>query len=191
MLAGMLPSVDVLPGVLSGTALSSCRPGGVCFSLKWGAGAPPVSEYTAIVCRPFAQRDVWLAGRTGAAEAARPVPPSLRNADGRNSEPTLSESLKHRSLDHPTTRHSSTASPNSTSQTSLPSATGTRAGAPAYTPARDDGLREQSCSTASPRQPARAEPSHLCETSRCVHYRLRRHGIRVPPPERSEGWDTT
>src|SRR4029077_5554613 len=43
---------------------------------------------------------------------------------------------------------------------------GIRADARAYTPARDGGLRETACSTAFPGQPAKAEPSRLCEPSR-------------------------
>src|SRR5207253_9353864 len=37
---------------------------------------------------------------------------------------------------------------------------------PFIEPARDGGLREQACSTAFPGQPAKAEPSRLCDTSR-------------------------
>src|SRR6267378_4386390 len=64
------------------------------------------------------------------------------------------------------TRTLSTAFPNSRSRTPPPSATGIRADARAYTPARDGGLREKACSTAFPGQPAKAEPSRPCETSR-------------------------
>ena len=65
----MLPSIDSLPGVFSGIAPASRRPPGILLSLKWEL-ALPVSEYTAIVCRPFAQRVAWLGGRSRAASAA-------------------------------------------------------------------------------------------------------------------------
>src|ERR1700688_5039668 len=78
----------------------------------------------------------------------------------------LARFLKTRSRGRLTTRTLSTAFPNSRSRTSPRSATGIRADARAYTPARDGGLREKACSTAFPHQPAKAEPSRLCETSR-------------------------
>src|SRR6266851_3678620 len=68
--------------------------------------------------------------------------------------------------DHQATRTLSTAFPNSRARTSPGSATGIRTDAPAYIPARDGGLREKACSTAFPRQPAKADPSRLSETSR-------------------------
>src|SRR5271167_444082 len=77
----------------------------------------------------------------------------------------LERFLKNRRRGGQTTRTLSTAFPNSRSRTPPPSATGIRADARAYTPARDGGLREKACSTAFPRQPAKAEPSRLCETS--------------------------
>src|SRR3989454_3790526 len=58
------------------------------------------------------------------------------------------------------------AFPNSRSRTPPLSATGIRADARAYTPTRDGGLREKACSTAFAGQPAKAEPTRLCETSR-------------------------
>ena len=64
-----------------------------------------------------------------------------------------------------TTRTPSTAFPNSRSRTPPHWATGIRADAPAYTPARG-GLRGKACSTAFPGPPARAEPSRLYETYR-------------------------
>src|SRR3989441_9871960 len=78
----------------------------------------------------------------------------------------LERFLKNRSRGRQATRTLSTAFPNSRSRTPPGSATGIRADAPAYTPARDGGLREKACSTAFPGQPAKAEPSRLCETSR-------------------------
>ena len=75
-------------------------------------------------------------------------PPSQRGACA------LERCLKNRS-----TRTPSTAFPNSRSRTPPRSATGIRADARAYTPARDGGLRGKACSTASPGQPAKAEPS--------------------------------
>ena len=78
----------------------------------------------------------------------------------------LERFLKNRSRGRPPPRTLSTASPNSRSPTPPRSATGFRADAPAYTPARGGGLREKTCSTAFPGQPAKAEPSRLCETSR-------------------------
>src|SRR5437588_630699 len=54
---------------------------------------------------------------------------------------------------------------NSRFRTPPGSATGIRADAQAYTLARDGGLREKACSRAFPGQPARAEPSRLCESS--------------------------
>src|SRR5437870_10169909 len=74
--------------------------------------------------------------------------------------------LKNRSRGRQATRTLSTAFPNSRSRTSPRSATGIRADARAYKPARDGGLREKACSTAFPGQPAKAEPNRLCETSR-------------------------
>src|SRR5437870_986052 len=74
--------------------------------------------------------------------------------------------LKNRSRGRQATRTLSTAFPNSRFRTPPRSATGIRADARAYTPARDGGLREKACSTAFPGQPAKAEPSRLCETSR-------------------------
>src|SRR5205085_7975641 len=66
----------------------------------------------------------------------------------------------------------STASPNSTSLPSLLPAREIQADARAYTPVRDGGLREKSCSTTFPAQPAKAEPSRLCETlPRGPHHR--------------------
>ncbi len=80
--------------------------------------------------------------------------------------------LKNRSRGRQATRTLSTAFPNSRSCTSPRSAMGIRADARAYTPARDGGLREKACSTAFPRQPAKAKPSRLCEISRrAPHYR--------------------
>ena len=76
--------------------------------------------------------------------------------------------LKIRSRGREATRILSTAFPNSRSRRPPRSATGIRADARAYTPARDGGLREKACSTAFPGQPAKAEPSRLCETSRCA-----------------------
>lgn len=58
----LLPSIDLLPGIFSGMAPASCRPPGIFISLKWEL-ALPVSEYTAIVCRPFAQCDSPLKPR--------------------------------------------------------------------------------------------------------------------------------
>jgi hypothetical protein len=68
MFAVLLPSIDLLPGVFSGMALFRAGPRGDLISLKWKL-ALPVSEYTAIVCRPFAQCDAWVAGRTCIAES--------------------------------------------------------------------------------------------------------------------------
>jgi hypothetical protein len=58
----LLPSIDLLPDFFSGMAPASCRPPGILISLKWEL-ALPVSEYTAIVCRPFAQCDASLKPR--------------------------------------------------------------------------------------------------------------------------------
>src|ERR1700740_2016954 len=76
------------------------------------------------------------------------------------------EFFKNRSRARQATRTLSTAFPNSRSRLPPRSATGIRADARAYTPARDGGLREKACSTAFPGQPAKAEPSRLGETSR-------------------------
>src|SRR5437667_6993288 len=78
----------------------------------------------------------------------------------------LERFLKNRSRGRQATHTVSIAFPNSRSRTRPRSATGIRADARAYTPARDGGLREKACSTAFPGQPAKAEPSRLCETSR-------------------------
>src|SRR3989441_7434518 len=78
----------------------------------------------------------------------------------------LERFLKNRSRGRQATRTLSTAFPNSRSRAPPRSATGIRADARAYTPARDGGLREKACSTAFPGQPAKAEPSRLSETSR-------------------------
>src|SRR5437016_7900156 len=67
--------------------------------------------------------------------------------------------LKNRSRGREATRTLSTAFPNSRSRTPPRSATGIRADARAYTPARDGGLRAKACSTAFRRQPAKAEPA--------------------------------
>jgi hypothetical protein len=72
----LLPSIDLLPGIFSGMAPASCRPLGILINLK-SELALPVSEYTAIVCRPFAQRDACTA------EAARRLPLLLHDADRR------------------------------------------------------------------------------------------------------------
>src|SRR5580658_6811166 len=74
--------------------------------------------------------------------------------------------LKNRTRGREATRTLSTAFPSSISRTSPPSATEIPADAPACTPARDGELREPACSTTFPRQPARAAPSRLAETSR-------------------------
>src|SRR6266852_8613291 len=73
--------------------------------------------------------------------------------------------LKNRRRGRQATRTLSTGFPNSRVRTSPQSATGIRADARAYTPARGGGLREPACSTAFPDQPARDEPSRLSETS--------------------------
>ncbi len=65
--------------------------------------------------------------------------------------------------------------PSSISRSSPLSATGIPSDAPACTPARDGALHAPPCSTAFPGQPARAEPSRLCETS----------SRRPPPPSAS------
>src|SRR3989442_9580782 len=78
----------------------------------------------------------------------------------------LERFLKNRSRGRQATRTLSTAFPNSRSRTPPLSATGIRADAQAYTPARGGGLREKACSTAFAGQPAKAEPTRLCETSR-------------------------
>src|ERR1700676_2793196 len=78
----------------------------------------------------------------------------------------LERFLKKRSRDRQTTRTLSKAFPSSRSRRPPRSATGIRADARAYTPARDGGLREKAYSTAFPGQPAKVEPSRLCETSR-------------------------
>jgi len=72
----------------------------------------------------------------------------------------LSDSLRIVAGGRQAPRTLSTASPNSRSRTPPRSATGIRADARAYTPARDGALREKACSTG---QPAKAEPSRLCE----------------------------
>src|SRR5712675_1016879 len=79
----------------------------------------------------------------------------------------LERFLKNRSRDRRVIHTLSTVFPNSRSGTR--SSMGIRADARAYTPARDGGPREKSCSTAFLGQPAKAEPSRLCETSRCGH----------------------
>src|SRR5271166_4537086 len=78
----------------------------------------------------------------------------------------LERFLKNRPRGRQATRTLATAFPNSTSHTPPGSAAAIRADVRAYTPARDGGLREKACSTAFPGQPARAEPSRLCETPR-------------------------
>src|SRR6266852_1178935 len=92
--------------------------------------------------------------------------------------------LKKRSRGRQATRTLSTVFPNSRSRTPPRSATGIRADARAYTPARDGGLREQACSTAFPGQPAKAEPSHLCETSRRGPHHRRARQRASPRSER-------
>src|SRR5437667_9049109 len=96
------------------------------------------------------------------------APPSTREtrAACARAIPCDDRFLKNRSRGREATRILSTAFPNSRSRTPPRSATGIRADARAYTPARDGGLRERACSTAFPGQPAKAEPSRLCETSR-------------------------
>jgi len=78
----------------------------------------------------------------------------------------LERFLKNRSRDRQTTRTLSTVFPNSRSRTPPCPATGIRADVRAYTPARDGGFVRKAYSTAFPGQPAKAEPSRLCETSR-------------------------
>jgi hypothetical protein len=92
--------------------------------------------------------------------------------------------LKNRRRGRLATRTPSTAFPNSRSRTSPRSATGIRADARAYTPARDGGLREKACSTAFPGQPAKAEPSRLCETFRCGPHNRRALQRASPRSER-------
>src|SRR5271165_2875836 len=93
----------------------------------------------------------------------------------------LERFLKNRPRGRQATRTLATAFPNSTSHTPPGSAAAIRADVRAYTPARDGGLREKSCSTAFPGQPARAEPSRLGESSGCDHHgrrALRRASLR-------------
>src|SRR6266404_5422937 len=89
--------------------------------------------------------------------------------------------FKNRSRGRQVNRTLSTAFPNSRSLTPPGSATGIRADARAYTPARDGGLREKACSTAFPGQPAMAEPSRLGETSRRLGLHNRRALPRASP----------
>src|SRR5438876_10984501 len=86
--------------------------------------------------------------------------------------------LKNRSRGREATRTLSTAFPNSRSRTPPRSATGIRADARAYTPARDGGLRAKACSTAFRRQPAKAEPAvsaKLLDAAPTTAERFREH----------------
>ncbi|MCU1258138.1 MAG: hypothetical protein JWO80_1023, partial [Bryobacterales bacterium] len=96
----------------------------------------------------------------------------------------LERFFKNRSRGRQATRTLSTAFSNSRSRTSPRSAMGIRADARAYTPARDGGLREKACSTAFPGQPAKAEPSRLCETSRRGRHNRRALQRASPRSER-------
>src|SRR6266849_4168274 len=95
----------------------------------------------------------------------------------------LTAAIRNRSRGRQATRTLSTAFPNSRFRAPPLSATGIRADVRAYTPARDGGLREKAYSTAFPGQPAKAEPSRLCETSR--HGLHRRQALQRASP-RSE-----
>src|SRR5258708_5262963 len=96
----------------------------------------------------------------------------------------LKRFLGNRNRVRQATRTLSTAFPNSRSRKPPLSATGIRADARAYTPARDGGLREKACSTAFPGQPANAEPTRLCETSQCGPHHLRALQRASPRNER-------
>jgi hypothetical protein len=107
--------------------------------------------------------DDWYYGPT---VRRAPVPGNKPTPEKPAAARSTAAKSKNRSRGHQATRTLSTAFPNSRSRTPRRSATEIRADARAYTPARDGELREKACSTAFPGQPAKAEPSRLCETSR-------------------------
>ena len=126
------------------------------------AGTVRVGDLTTILS------GVWrrLGPRSGSAipqtGSGRPI---LTTAAVRGSACALAPFFKNRSRDRQAPRTLSTAFPNSRSRSPPCPARGIRADERVYTPARDGGLRERSCSTAFPGQPAKDEPSRLCETS--------------------------